>query len=141
MERFEFTCSRCGEVHEGSPSFGYSSPHQYDELDEGEKQELAFLSDDFCTIGHPEQTDRFIRAVLEVPIDGVEEPFLWGVWISLSEKNYENLKARALVKPGDQRPTLELEPTEHPLALDCRIGISWERAVDIVQIARHGEEA
>lgn len=168
MQAFEFTCSRCGRLHEGSPSFGYSHPHQYDELDEDEKREIAFLSDDFCKIERPEQTDRFIRTVLEVPIHGVEEPFLWGVWISVSQKNYERyrenfeseayedsypgwfcnrlpyypdtlyLEARALVRPGGQRPTLELRPTDHPLSRDSRDGISRETAAEIFQVAIHG---
>lgn len=168
---FEFTCGRCGEVHRGSPSFGYAAPHQYDELDADEMREIASLADDFCVIEHPEQTDRFVRTVLEVPIDGVDEPFLWGVWISLSESNYENyrenfeseeyedvysgwfcnrlpyypdtlyLKARAFVRPGGGRPSLELEPTDHPLAVDSRRGIPPERAADIFQVAVHGAQA
>ena len=171
MQKFKFTCSRCGQVHEGSPSFGYSSPHQYDELNDEEKSKIASLSEDFCEIRHPDQTDRFIRVVLEVPINGVEEPFLWGVWVSLSETNFEkyrenfknetyedsyfgwfcnrlpyypntlSLKSRAIVKPGKQRPKLELEPTDHPLAEDCQNGIAWEKVVEIVQVARHGKEA
>jgi hypothetical protein len=34
-------------------------------------------------------TDYFIRAILEVPIHGVTEPFLWGVWVSASQRSYE----------------------------------------------------
>jgi hypothetical protein len=49
---------------------------------------MATLTEDFCIITHDEGTDRFIRAVLEVPIHGVEEPFLWGVWVSLNEKSF-----------------------------------------------------
>ncbi|MGR8981899.1 MAG: DUF2199 domain-containing protein, partial [Gammaproteobacteria bacterium] len=30
----------------------------------------------------------FIRTILEIPIHGIEEPFTWGVWVSLSEKSY-----------------------------------------------------
>lgn len=49
---------------------------------------MGKISSDLCTITHEAGTDYFIRAVLEVPIDGVEEPFLWGVWVSLSEKSF-----------------------------------------------------
>jgi hypothetical protein len=31
----------------------------------------------------------FVRACLEIPIHGVSEPFLWGVWVSLSQKNFD----------------------------------------------------
>lgn len=85
---FEFTCSRCGKVHEGSPSFGFRAPDQYSSLSDAQKVELGSLSEDFCTITNESGTDRFVRAVLEVPIHGVEQPFIWGVWVSLSEKSY-----------------------------------------------------
>jgi hypothetical protein len=49
---------------------------------------MGKISSDFCSITHEEGTDYFIRVVLEVPIHGVEEPFLWGVWVSLSEKSF-----------------------------------------------------
>jgi hypothetical protein len=89
---FAFKCTCCGEIHEGSPSFGFRFPDQYASLSDRQKFELGTLTDDFCTITHPEGTDRFIRAVLEVPIHGVEQPFLWGVWVSLSEKNFNRYK-------------------------------------------------
>lgn len=50
---------------------------------------MGKLSEDFCVIKYDEGTDYFIRAVLEVPILGVEEPFLWGVWVSFSEKSFK----------------------------------------------------
>jgi len=85
---FAFTCSCCGKLHEGSPSFGFRAPDHYSGLSEKQKADLGKLSDDFCTIESGKGTDFFIRAVLEVPIHGVGEPFLWGVWVSLSEKNF-----------------------------------------------------
>lgn len=89
---FAFKCSRCGEMHEGSPSFAFHSPDQYAGLSEEQKAEMGWLTDDFCTITHDEGTDRFVRAVLEVPIHGVKEPFLWGIWVSLSEKSFERVR-------------------------------------------------
>jgi hypothetical protein len=85
---FAFKCSSCGEIHEGSPSFAFKAPDQFASLTEAQKSEMGTLTEDFCTITHSEGTDRFIRAVLEVPIHGIEEPFLWGIWVSLSEKSY-----------------------------------------------------
>lgn len=85
---FAFTCSCCGQVHEGSPSVAFRMPAPYASLSEAQRASMAVLSDDLCTITHDEGTDYFVRAVLEIPIHGVEEPFLWGVWMSLSEKSY-----------------------------------------------------
>ncbi|MGE3104773.1 MAG: DUF2199 domain-containing protein [Lysobacterales bacterium] len=90
---FAFTCSCCGKVHEGSPSFGFRAPDPYTWLTEEQKASVASLSADFCTIEHDGETDRFVRAVLEVPIHGIAEPFLWGVWVSLSEQSFERYRS------------------------------------------------
>ena len=50
---------------------------------------MGKLSSDFCVITDTEGTDYFIRAVLEVPIHGAEKPFLWGVWVSLSQESFK----------------------------------------------------
>jgi hypothetical protein len=42
------------------------------------------------------------------------------------------MDARVHFRAGNQRPTIELEPTEHPLAVDQRTGITIERAWEIV---------
>ncbi|MGQ3053724.1 MAG: DUF2199 domain-containing protein [Roseateles sp.] len=85
---FAFKCSCCGEIHEGSPSIGYRMPDQYASLSDEQRVSMGKIDSDFCTVTHDEGTDYFIRAVLEVPIHGVEEPFLWGLWVSLSEKSF-----------------------------------------------------
>ena len=85
---FSFKCRCCGEMHEGSPSFGFVVPDQYASLTDEQKAEMGTLSEDFCTITRANGTDRFIRAVLEIPIHGIESPFLFGVWVSLSEKGF-----------------------------------------------------
>ncbi len=63
-------------------------PDQFARLSEEQRATMGTISSDFCTITHEEGVNYFIRAVLEVPIHGIEEPFLWGVWVSLSEKSF-----------------------------------------------------
>jgi len=63
-------------------------PDQYACLSDEQRAAIGKISSDFCTITHEEGVDYFIRAVLEVPIHGVEQPFLWGIWVSLSEKSF-----------------------------------------------------
>lgn len=86
---FAFNCSCCGALHEGSPSFAFAAPDPYSWLNEEQKQRMAQISDDLCIIQHEERTDYFVRAVLEVPIHGVSEPFTWGVWVSASKQSFE----------------------------------------------------
>jgi len=85
---FAFTCKRCGEIHEGSPSIAFESPLHYHSLPADQKKSMGALDPNFCTIRHDEVVDRFIRGVLEVPIVGVAEPFIWGVWVSLSAQSF-----------------------------------------------------
>jgi hypothetical protein len=86
---FSFQCARCGKLHEGSPSFSFRAPHHYTGLSEEQKSTMGKLSEDFCSITHDEGTDYFIRTILKVPIHGVAEPFLWGVWVSLSKNSFD----------------------------------------------------
>src|SRR5690606_27919304 len=78
--------------HEGSPSFGFNAPDQYSSLSDQQKTDMGRINDDFCIITSEDGTDRFVRAILEVPIHGAEDPFLWGVWVSLSKKNFDRYR-------------------------------------------------
>jgi len=165
---FAFTCSCCGKRHEGSPSFGYKAPMHFDQLSDEDKSAIGKLSDDLCKIEHPEGTDYFARTILEIPIHGIKEPFLWGVWVSLSQESFEkytstwgkhdetdsyfgwfsnrlpfypdtiNLKTNVRPRNGGARPILELQPTEHPLAIHYLHGISVHEAQQIAELAMHG---
>lgn len=164
---FAFKCSNCDQVHEGSPSFAYRSPMHYDQLSQSDKESIATLTSDTCEIRHDEGTDRFVRAVLEIPIDGVAEPFLWGIWVSLSEDSFErytsswgdhdeadnyfgwlsnclpyypdtvNLKTSVRPRRGGLRPYIEIHECDHPLAIDFRRGLSVRKAQEIAEAAMH----
>lgn len=85
---FAYQCSKCDQIHEGSPSFAFDAPAPYRRLSEQEREEWAELSDELCVIAHPEGTQYYVRAILEVPIHGLDEPFLWGIWVSASEASF-----------------------------------------------------
>jgi hypothetical protein len=155
---FSFVCATCGQVHEGSPSVGYSAPFYWQEAHRADTTGESRLSHDFCMI---ERRDHFIRCILEVPINDAEEPFLWGVWVTQSEQNFRdyansfhdtperrtfgyfanrlpgypdtlNLHMQLHWQSGrSSRPKVELEPSDHPLYHDWLEGISWERAAEL----------
>lgn len=159
---FAFKCSACDEVHEGAPSFSFNAPIQHSWLTDAEKTD-AHLGTDLCYVGE----DRFIRVCLEVPIFGVEAPFMWGVWVSLSQSNFEryrdtydepveedeyfgwfcnrlpfypdtlNLKTLVHPRSGGIRPRLELEQTDHPLSIDFHNGLTIAKAQEIAEYAMH----
>ncbi len=86
----KYICSKCGQEHEGLPSIAFDNPYHYDKLNDEDKISIARLSDDFCVINHPEQTDRFIRAVLHQKLNGDCRTLDYGVWVSLSEMSYKD---------------------------------------------------
>lgn len=82
-----YTCSCCGKYHDELP-FDYASnaPVYYEEASKKERKKRFELTDDLCVM---DGEHFFIRGCIEIPVIGLDEPFVWGVWVSLSEKNFE----------------------------------------------------
>jgi hypothetical protein len=89
-DQTKYTCSNCGKEHEEWPALTYISPTNYDSLSEEDKQNIAELTSDFCTITHPNQTDRFIRCTLTQKVIDHCEDLEYGLWVSLSEKSFKD---------------------------------------------------
>jgi hypothetical protein len=164
---FSFKCASCDDIHEGSPSFAFHAPDPFLAQPEA-VQTAGHLGTDLCRYEDADGHHFFIRVLLEVPIHGIEDPFLWGVWVSLSETNYQryvdtyeapatsdryfgrfcnrlpwypdslNLKTEVHPRANNQRPFIVLEESGHPLAVDYHQGISVARAQEIAEAAMHG---
>ena len=85
---FAFRCRECGEWHEGSPSFSFDAPAPFYEQSD-EIRAKGLLESDLCKYEDADGPHYFVRACLEIPIHGVSEPFLWGVWVSLSKESFD----------------------------------------------------
>ncbi|MFF0442053.1 DUF2199 domain-containing protein [Kitasatospora sp. NPDC004614] len=48
-----------------------------------------------------------------------------------------NLKTNLHTKPIGQRPLIELEPTDHPLTVEQRAGITRDRVREIAEAVLH----
>ena len=88
-----FKCSTCGEIHDELPALGFITPFYYETLNEKDKEEIAEISSDFCVISHQDQTDRFIRTTLTIQINDACEKLDYGIWVSLSEDNFNEYEA------------------------------------------------
>jgi hypothetical protein len=154
-----YKCSICGETHEGLPDIGDDKPYYWYTLSPEERESRAQLTEDTCVI---DDEDYFIRGVLLLPVHDYERDFGFGVWVSQKWENFErylaipdateigpffgwlsseltcyeqstlSLKTMAHFSGGGKRPTIELEPTDHPLAVDQREGITLAKAWEIV---------
>jgi len=64
-------------------------------------------------------------------------------WLNAWLKPYPetmNLKARVHLRDRGIRPSIELEPTDHPLALEQRNGISVDPVAEIYATMMHGRD-
>jgi hypothetical protein len=82
-----WTCTHCGEVHNGLPDIAFDAPLIWDELTD-EERAAGDLQADTCEI-HREDGDFFyVRGILELPIRDFDEALGFGVWSSLSAANF-----------------------------------------------------
>ena len=165
--QYAWTCSCCGKQFDTLPlDFGASAPDYWFKIPPEERAERAFLNADFCTIdsehhfirgclevpiiGHHETlvfgawvslSEASMHRATELWDAGVieDEPPRFG-WLSTNIKPYPRtleLKTAVHFRPGKLRPLIELEPTDHPLAIDQRQGISMDRVQEIVATLKH----
>ena len=163
-----FVCSTCGQWHAGLPlDWAFNSPIYWGEIPERERFKRGFLNSDFCKIDGREFFIRGVIAIpiinsQELFMWGVwaklsqahfdrmvelwddpkiiEEPPYLG-WLSNNVPIYPstlNLKLRLHSKDVKDRPFFEIEQTEHPLAVEQRIGITQERIEQIAALMTHG---
>ncbi len=157
---FRFKCASCGDFHSGIPDIGWSYPVFYLDVPEAERDERCDLTSDSCVIddkwffvrgcleipviGTEEvfawgtwvslseaDFDRFAE-LYDVDSRAEEGSFLG--WFSSNIELYPkttDLKARAHLRDGGLRPFIELEPNDHPLAIEQREGITLERLREI----------
>lgn len=90
ISTIKYTCSCCGKEHFEWPALSYFSPTNYDVLNEDDKENIAQLNSDFCIITHENQVDKFIRCVLIQKVIDHCEDLEYGLWVSLSDKSFQN---------------------------------------------------
>ncbi len=166
---FEFRCHTCGEIHTGMPSLGADAPSSYFAIPEEERAARCELGSDDCVIdgtkffirGCLEIPVHGANAafVWLVWISLSKESFI--AWLEVHEEVHRShmdplmgaldswfrpypemidLKIRAHFRGHGLRPLIELEPTDHPLALEQCSGISVDRLAEIYEIELHGRD-
>jgi hypothetical protein len=165
----QYKCRTCENLHEGPPLvYGADAPELWYLLPEEERDSRALLSTDQCIIddkyffirGRLEipvlnrdeifswlvwvslSTQNFARASKLWEKKGREkEPAYFG-WLSTSLPVYPetlSLKTNVHTRPVGMRPFIELESTTHPLSVEQREGITWERVQDIAEKILHNQ--
>jgi hypothetical protein len=165
---FRFKCSSCDEWHEGMPTFGAQAPLYFYSVPAEERDERCTLTSDTCVVDREHffvrgcldirvhgasepfswgvwvslskaNFDLFI-ACFDEPKRSHVGPFLG--WLSAALPLYpstENLKTHVHLQDDGIRPFIELEPTDHPLAVEQRNGITADRVAEIYAYFEHGQ--
>lgn len=85
--------------------------------------------------------DNFARALSLWTTPGREREEPYFGWLSTELPLYQpstlSLKTRVHTQPVGQRPLIELEPTDHPLAVEQRTGITLARVQEIAETLLH----
>jgi len=79
-----FECHTCGEWH-GELPFGYGAQAPAYWSEDVARDPRSQLGEEQCVI---EGEHFFVRGRVCLPVEGAEERFEWGVWISLSEESF-----------------------------------------------------
>lgn len=163
-----FFCHTSGEYHAELPmDFGYDAPYAYYTIPHEEREARCELTSDLCVIDKKEFFIRgcleipvvdgprpfvwgvwaslseksFKRTVELWETAGREiEPPFFG-WFCTALPHYPEtllLRTQIHTRPLNQRPIVELEPTDHPLAVEQRNGITMDRVREIVEGLLHG---
>jgi hypothetical protein len=162
----KYFCRHCGSEHDGFPSWGADRPADYWDVPPEKRQTDVFLTSDSCVIadrfffiraclnipilGEDEsyswgvwvslsETSFFIwQDHYTIPARSHLGPFFG--WLCSSISVYpetRRLKTHVHLRDNAQRPLIELEPTDHPLAIHQREGI----AIDELARMMHQLEA
>jgi hypothetical protein len=91
LDWIKWRCRSCNVAHGGMFGLSADAPWQWGDPIEPEpnhalRMDGYFLSEDFCVI---EGRHFFVRGVLDIPVQGLEDPFSVGAWSTLSRANFE----------------------------------------------------
>ena len=162
-----YHCAVCGQVHEGPPlSYGFDAPLAYYRVPKWLRWYRCLLTTDTCRIDERHffivgniripirGTDNSFSWIAWISLSRAnfqkcldfwrspgrerEQPYFG--WLSNSIPSYSetlNLKTLVHTQAVGVRPEVQVEPTEHPLSVEQRNGITWERVNEIASIANH----
>ena len=83
-----FTCVVCGETHAGDTrDIRLGLPQGIFLLDEEERRRRAYVEDDFAVLQGEDADRYYVRALLELPVDGEDGYFGYSAWVEVSKED------------------------------------------------------
>ena len=163
---YRFKCKSCDEWHEGVPGFSADAPLYYYSVPEDERADRCYLDSDVCDVDDAFFFVRGLIEIPVHGLDDVFSWGVWVSlsktsfleymakfddadrvslgpyfgWLSAALPGYpdtENMKTMMHPREPGTRPLIVLEPTDHPLAVEQREGISQARLAEIAAPLMH----
>jgi hypothetical protein len=101
MRRMPFQCRSCGERHDELPmAFHADEPRDWAMIPEAERDTRGLLGSDQCELDE----QRFMRGLIRVPVENVEDPLEWGVWFELSRQSYDRFASQWTTEGREREP-------------------------------------
>jgi hypothetical protein len=164
-----FECEACGETHEGLPDLVTPAPYHWYTIPVEEREKRARRDSETCVIDDEDYFVRSVLLIPIVGTEESFGFGVWTTlskenfgrfvelggklgpkpsgpffgWFSTRLQGYPdtvNLKAQVHLQEAPLRPLVELEPTNHPLSVEQRIGMTPARAKDLCRAAWHPAE-
>jgi len=159
---FKYRCKTCGEEHDGIPTYGADQPAQYFDVPSEKRDSDVVLTTDSCVIADRfffvrgcieipviNTSETFVWGVwvslkeenffiwqdnYNVAARSHIGPFFGWLCTKLSVYAETTLHLKTMVHLRDNgiRPLIKLEPTDHPLSMEQRNGITLDRVSEIV---------
>jgi hypothetical protein len=167
-DHLTYVCRTCETEHHELPlCFGPDAPASWGAIPINERSHRGSLTDDLCEIDAQhffvrgrieipivgsdqvfvwltwsslaESTFRRTKDLWVVSGREQEPPYFgWLNSVLPGYPNTMNLKLLVHTRPVGERPGFQLEPTDHPLAVEQRSGMSWERVHEIAHSSSGG---
>lgn len=156
-----YNCIHCGQQHDGIPAFHADRPTPYWDVPEDKREADVFLTSDSCVIADRSffvhgclevpicETDDVFTWGVWVSLKE-DNFFLWRDNYNVAKRSHVgpffgwlctrlpiypdalHLKTMLHLRDNGIRPRIELEVTDHPLAIDQQQGISLQKALELV---------
>ncbi len=82
-----FQCSVCGKGHDSLPmDIAFQKPEAYFRIPDTKREQRIKINSDLCVI---DGQTYLIRGLLPVPVHGTDQAFGWGMWVQVTENDYQ----------------------------------------------------
>lgn len=92
MKPIRFYCPDCDFAHVGLPAISRPYPDDIATRINRVSTDRLRLGNDVCRIMYPKPRRSFIRANLDIPVIDEAEPLQYGLWVELSEPDFDQYK-------------------------------------------------